>query len=197
MDLELLNYLVVKFEFVVSGDELSLVLPACDEDKSNKCMFPLSNNADKILAFFGYDTSVKLNHLTERSLFNYLASSKKLTYVENIKPAKNAQHQRFAKFIKSQCQQEDTPAPEIIKQTKHAAIAYFEKRREFQIYEYQYKMIQRALEVKDKLKADENTFSRFMKLHGMNTVIKADDEELFHRWSLFQKTNWTSLDYFR
>lgn len=195
MDLELLNYLVVKFEFVVSGDELSLVLPACDEDKNNNCIFPLSNNADRILTFFGYDMSVNLNHLTEKSLFNYLVSSKKLIYVENLKPAKNAQHQRFAKFVKSHFETEDNPTPESIRQMKDAAIAFFEKKREFQIYEYQYKMLQRALEVRDKLKADEKTFSRFMKLHGMNTVIKADDEELFHRWSLFAVANWTLLDF--
>lgn len=196
MDLELLNYLVTKLDFVVVGNELSFRLPACDEDTSNTCMFPLSNNTEKILAFFGYDMSVKLNHLTERALFNYLASSKKLTHVEYIKPAKNAQHQRFAKFIKSEFDTEDSPSPEIIKQMKDAAVAYFEKKREFQIYEYQYKMMQKALQVRDKLKADDKTFSRFMKLHGMNTVIKVDDDELYHRWRLFQGANWSSLDFF-
>lgn len=199
MDLELLNYLITKLEFSINGNTLNTHFPACDEDSKNVTTFPLSNDTNKILSFFGYDTSVKTNHLTEKSLFTYLASNKKLTFIENIKPAKNAQHQRFAKYLKSQYPESEenaNPTVDVIKRFKDASIEFFEKKREYQIYEYQSKMMQKALQTRDRLKADEKSFARFMKLHGMNTVIKVGDDELFHRWRLFLSANWSSLDFF-
>lgn len=196
MDLELLNYFITKLDFIIVGSELRVNLPACDEDQDKKCVFTLSSNCEQILAFFGYDTTVKLNHLTERAFFNYLVSNGKFKHIQYIKPAKNAQHQRFAKFLKSQYPETLDPPTETIKQLKDAAIAHFEKKREFQVYEYQSKMLQKAIQIRDKLEADKTTFARFIKLHGMNTVIKVGDDELYHRWGLFRNANWSSLDFF-
>lgn len=194
MDLELLNYLITPFDFFVSGNELKVRLPACDEDKLNKVILPLSKDTNKILAFFGYDTTVELGHLTERALFNYLTTSQKLVHVENIKPAKNAQHQRFSKFLKSQLPHDQVPID--AKHLKQSAFSFFEKTRDYQVYQYQYQLLNNALKVRDKLQADPDQFSRFMKLHGMNTVIKSDKAELTYRWEKFKSANWTCMDFF-
>lgn len=198
MDLELLNYLVNKLDFFVAGNELKIRLPACDEDKSNKVIFPLSKDSNKILAFFGYDINVEIGHMTERALFNYLASSKRLNQIEHIKPAKNAQHQRFSKFLKSSFPEhtDETIDRESIQQIKKSAFAFFDKTKDYQVYQYQFQLLNNANKVREKLKADPDQFSRFMKLHGMNTVIKSDAEELNYRWEKFLSANWSCMDFF-
>jgi len=78
MDLDLLNVWITNLGFEIKKDKLYLQLKAHYKDPINFYVMYLSNNKDKILEFFGFDTSIDYDHLTEKNVFEYLCTSTKL-----------------------------------------------------------------------------------------------------------------------
>jgi hypothetical protein len=104
MDLELLNYWIKRIGFQVIGQGLYLGLKAYKDDWTPTYKIMLSNDSKCILDFFGFDTSVLYDELTESSVFVFLGDSKVLKpeYIEvdGFKGyAKNAKHKKYNQYL--------------------------------------------------------------------------------------------------
>lgn len=210
LDLELLNLWIHKLNFDIRNDRLYISLSAYSKDICNSYIMPLSSDRNKILDFFGFDTTRDYDHMTDYNQFEYLCSSTKLdpifiSYFSFKGPGpKNNVESKFEKYLVNKNYTKfnynkdypnlDNVQSNLIKE----AIEYFNKKDEYAQYMDQIQLLDKVMSIKDKLnlngtKIQYGKFSKFLILHGIYNILEWDDETLNTRWRIFKKENWSGL----
>lgn len=207
MDPELLNFWIEPLGFSFSGDKLFVHFKAYKKDPVGTYVICLTDNKKHALSFFGYDTSVEYDLLTERNLFAYLDTSTRLSpefirYCSFKGPyAKNKQHEKYDKYLKEQHGGYVKPSDshyvrrhELEQNLKHAAISYFHKEKEYEELKVRRAMMDKVFDIKKRLKDPPyDMFNRFIVLNGIKSVIEWDSNRLSIEFEEFKTQNWSCL----
>jgi hypothetical protein len=207
MDFELLNYWIHRLDFDIRKDKLYLQLKACSKDSLNGYIMFLSDDKNKILEFFGFDTTIEYDKLTEKNMFEYLCTSTKLSsgiivYNGGFKGpyAKNALHKKFNNYLLTKEYFIERDYAKIY-ETRNAmvkeAIAYFDKMKDYEEYKSSKLFIDSVMDKYKLLKTKTDTvwcdFERFIILYGAYRIAEMPEEEMFELWNNFRKQNWSGL----
>lgn len=206
MDLELLNFWINNLGLSISNDSLFVHLKAYSNDPLKAHIIKLSEKKQDILAYFGFDTSIEYEKLTEKNLFVYLSSSSKLKpefihyYGFKGSSPKNAQHSRYNKYL---LEEFSTPKYDdkyyqkcfvVAKKYKKSAILHFNKKDEYEKYIEKRKLLDKLFEQRERLgKTHFDHFQRFVALHGIMNVVEWDDDKLRSEYAKFIQDNWSCL----
>jgi hypothetical protein len=202
MDFELLNYFIRYLPFHVQKDTLFLRLPGCERDIFNLHEMPLTDDPLKILDFFGYDTTIEYTKLSQSNIFVYLTNSTKLDPAfichDGFKGphAKNNIHKKFNQHLVCEYQhlKKHRPHQDVCEKWIVDAIKYFNKLNEFNTYQSQKAIIDKALQFH--VATDKDTrkgYDRFVLLHGVYTVASMTRLQFEDAWVKFKRENWSSL----
>lgn len=213
MDFELLNFWIHSIGFNIKHDKLDepcylyLLLKADKEDIMNSYIILLSSNTESILQFFGFDTTIKYDDLTEKNLFEYLCTSSILKPC-NIKYCsfkgphpKNKLHEKFNKYLMNKYypqQHSDICVKQQRIVLRNDAISYFQKEKDFSEYKEKCKVFDNILQKRKYLKATLPHFSfadfnLFLVIHGMLNVASMNMETLKTVWDDFSNQNWSGV----
>lgn len=203
MDLELLNYWIKKMNFNIHEDTLYMSLESCDIDFCNTCKFVLSSNKNKILEFFGYDTTIDYDHLKSYNIYEFLCTSTKLL-PNNIQydgfkgpSAKNSEHVKYNKYLLQKYSDnkkyriDDIENNKFIKKFNEDAIKFFKKENNFELYKFNFNILNKLFKKKENIeKINHSEFCKFVSLHGILTIIKWSDDKFYDEWDLYKKSLW-------
>ena len=215
MDLELLNFWIRRLHYEVRGETLFINLSAFEKDYMYSYALELSSDSKRILDFFGFDTSIEYDKLTLSNQFEFLCSSTKLnphyiTYsgFKWLHP-KNHQHSKFNQYLVKRYYHKKYKYPvENIESNNFScdeAILFFQKEKEYRIYEKHELLINTVLEKKFIIENESKTnhkkfasqFNMFLLVHGMNSVSSWDNQKCIHEFQEFVKEKWSGLNVFR
>lgn len=212
MDFELLNFWISKLRLHVKHTHthndpcLYLYLKAHDNDFLYSYCILLSTKKNAILEFFGFDTSVNYDELTEKNLFQFLSTSTKLhpSFIQYCgfkgPHPKNKLHGKYNEYLKTEyfsIHNNDTNCQHAVELYARKAISFFG--RENKIKEYMDKkalfnavMAKRDL-LEEQYKDDISKFSSFVSVYGIINVSEMDANLLIQAWKAFLDQNWTGL----
>lgn len=209
MDVELLNFWVNNLRFHIEHDNtnkepsLYLSLKVHKYDIIDSHVILLSNNKNAILEFFGYDTSINFDKLTERNMFEYLCTSKKLhpCFIKycNFKTRhpKNKLHSKFDEYLKKRYHCNDKIDIIDIKQERiiflNNAISFFGKDKEYDEYKKKRNLLNDVFKKMELIETATTDFRFFVLVYGIYQVAQMTDEEIKNNWSKFKSENWSGL----
>lgn len=194
--------------------QLYLLLKAYSKDPLYSYVLPLSNNKIDILTFFGFDTSIEFDKLTEKNTFEYLCTSsildpKHIQYTGGFKGpyAINKLHEKFNDYLKNKKYPKPTAYNEEyytkkknVRDTfKKNALAFFNKENEYNEYKSHRDILEKVyakFDIIKNAKLDKDNFvdfERFVILHGVYKVSQMNENELYKLWSEFVAQNWSGL----
>jgi hypothetical protein len=186
MDLELLNFWINRLNFDFRRKQLFVILPAHERDPGHCYCLLLSDDPDKILTFFGFDTSINYDKLSLNNQFEYLCTSTKLDpkfidYCGFKGPTpKNRIHSKFDIYLKSKNYPKSMKYQDnseiLADQLLKEAIIFFDKSNEYESYKQQFTLLNNLMKQKRKL-PDNYDFNRFCLLHNIYTIINFDSSE--------------------
>lgn len=210
MDFELLNFWISKLHFNIHHEpnktpKLYVNLEAYTGEPFYSYSLLLSNNKNDILKFFGFDTTIEYDKLSERNLFVYLTSSTKLkpeniSYVSFKGPsAKNNKHSKFNKYLIKKYSP-DHKTCSINYEIIEKAIKYFHREKQYQEYIEQKEFLNCIESKKSIIKTYDNNYqkniNRFLLLYGLSNISIMKDETLITLWDNFKKQNVSGLNSF-
>lgn len=211
MDFELLNFWINKIGFDIRHDKLNepcylyLSLKADKDDFLKSYIIELSSDKNKILQFFGFDSNINYDNLSEKNLFEYLCTSSILQpshirYCSFKGPhAKNKLHEKFNKYLLDKNysrHQDNTSINQQVRVFVNDAITYFQKEHDFTEYKEKRKMFDNVVQKKHYLMSNVKQFSHvdfnlFLVVHGILNVSLMNDETLQNVWKDFSNQNWS------
>lgn len=213
MDFELLNFWVhhlhfdVRHERLEDNPRLYLSLKAHNNDSLCSYVLLLSESKKDILEFFGYDTSIEYDRLTEKNVFEYLCTSSRLKpqfiqYSSFKGPrAKNKQHTEFNKYLERKefprrgsdyCNQRT----QLCRIYSQDAVNFFQKEKEYTAYKENRKIldaVNRKTSLVNLKESAATSFSKFIAVHGVLNIATMDDDTFVAAWDKFIKQNWSGL----
>lgn len=216
MDFKLLNYWVSDLNYDVRHDRaddkprlyLSLKAHDCDDDMRSYVML-LSDDKNKILEFFGFDTTIEYDKLSEKDLFVFLDNSSKLDPAfirfDGFKDGKGGVAGKFNKFLYAKYGGGNRKTKTVNWVPRSLglgeAIAFFGKQDEYDEYKKVVRPLLNALYakkelIKVKLSPSDCTFDKFAKfvcLHGALRIVDMEYQELMESWTRFCGMNWSGL----
>jgi hypothetical protein len=172
----------------------------------------LSENKKDILTFFGFDTSIEYDKLTEKNTFEYLCTSTRLKpmYIQYTgfkgPYAKNKEHEKFNEYLKGKhYPRRSSSNDEYYKQLAlekqsytNDAIEFFKKENAYIEYKERKKLLDKVMEKHDAIKGLESRyiwcdFSQFIKLHGVLNIAEMSIDKVTALWNQFKTQNWSGL----
>lgn len=210
MDFELLNFWIRSLRFNIVHKDITLEPCLCISLKAHKHdmlyshSIPLSRNKNAILEFFGYDTSVKYENLTEKNLFEYLCTTNKfqhslVKYCSFKGPhAKNKQHERFDRYLREKfkgLQKNDKfEQRHNIVTFMNDAISYFGKEKEFADYVEKKDILSKVMNKMYSRNLEHDNFKSFILVYGIIGISKMTEDAFNETWNDFVSHNWSGAN---
>jgi hypothetical protein len=211
MDFELLNFWIEKYNFTIINDndddinkgvKLYFRLKACNIDVMRSSKFILCTDKNKIIEFFGFDTTIEYDYLKQNNLYEYLCTSNKLssrhiTYRGFKGPhCKNREHEKFntylkKKFMTSSHINDDYSMISSHKRLwKNKALKFFDKEKLYNDYLDNTIILNKLFNISGELKIDFSDFRRFVSLYGILNLLNWDNNKLNDEFNKFIESSW-------
>lgn len=213
LDLELLNFWIKKYGLYIEENTLFIRLSL---NKSHKIIHTIKVSDDKhsILDFFGYDTRIEYDELTQKNTFVFLSTSSKLNtdfidyYKTHFKGGhegyhpKNKQQREYNEYLLAQdydIRYKKEDLKDELKKWQNEVINTFRLEDEYKECLMKNQKLSRAFENLEKCNFKDSNWKyiqRFILFYGINTLVSYSEDEFVSAWEKFKKDNWSSLDYF-
>lgn len=206
MEFDLLNFWIENMNFFIKykpeKTTLYIRLKSCKYDQMISCYFPLCSDKNKILDFFGYDSSLDYDHMKIYNQYEYLCTSTKLSH-KDIKycgykghSPKNKNHTEFNKCLLAKYREKkrNTDDYSVINAHKRLwqekSIIFFNMESKYTKYIENRNILDEIFIKKNILKANHTEFKKFVCLYGVLNIIKWDETTLQNNWNLFKIDEW-------
>jgi hypothetical protein len=206
MEFDLLIFWIENMNFFIkySPEKTTLYirLKSCKYDQMRSCYFPLCSDKNKILDFFGYDSSLDYDHMKIYNQYEYICTSTKLSN-KDIKycgfkgpSAKNKNHANLNKYLLAKYHENKRNHLDnsiITAQKKiwlEKAIIFFNMESKYTKYIENQNILDEIFIKKNILKANYTEFKKFVCLYGVLNILKWDETTLQNNWNLFNIDEW-------